>query len=159
MKDPDIEILTAGDGTAPPYCDSTPAEEPQQHPSSMLGNKTIEDVIDREAREEQQTQFSIARTLGGVIVARFVRKQLGLVLLITLFLIWHINNRYQCQQKLVEIDRTERAIKKARYKATVTTSRLTELSRESNILNLLAQYGDSTLNIPTVPPYLIKVPQ
>ena len=128
-------------------------------PSGVLGNKTIEDVIQREAKEEQDTSspFSISKTLGGVIIARAVQKQVGLVLLISLFLIIYISNRYVCQKKLVEIDRLEKKLEAARYKATVCTSELTEKSRESNIMGLLYNYGDSTLAIPQDPPYLIRI--
>ena len=125
----------------------------------MLGNKTIEDVIRREAKEEQDntSSFSISKTLGGIIIARFVQRQIGLVLLICVFIIIYISNRYVCQKKLVEIDRLETKLVEARYKATVCTSILTEKSRESNIMGMLKTYGDSTLAIPQDPPYLIRV--
>lgn len=126
---------------------------------SVLGNKTIEDVIKREAKEEQDvtSPFSLSRTLGGVIIARALQRQIGLVLLVCVFLIIYINNRYVCQKKLVEIDRMERQMVEARYKAIVCTSILTEKSRESNIMHMLKAYGDSTLTIPMDPPYLIQV--
>ena len=126
---------------------------------SVLGNKTIEDVIKREAKEEQDvtSPFSLSRTLGGVIIARALQRQIGLVLLVCVFLIIYINNRYVCQKKLVEIDRMERQMVEARYKAIVCTSILTEKSRESNIMHMLKVYGDSTLTIPMDPPYLIQV--
>lgn len=126
--------------------------------SRVLGNKTIEDVIQREAKEEQDASpFSISKTLGGVIIARFVQRQMGLVLLISVFILIYISNRYVCQKKMVEIDRLETKLVEARYKATVCTSILTEKSRESNIMNMLKSYGDSTLAIPQDPPYLIRV--
>ena len=125
----------------------------------VLGHKTIEDVIQREAKEEQDTSspFSISKTLGGVIIAKAVQRQMGLVLLISAFLIIYISNRYVCQKKMVEIDRLEKSLEAARYKATVCTSILTEKSRESNIMELLYNYGDSTLAIPQDPPYLIRI--
>lgn len=134
-------------------------EGAQEKGSRVLGNRTIEDVIQREAREEQDTSspFSISKTLGGIIIARFVQRQIGLVLLICAFIIIYISNRYVCQKKLVEIDRLETKLVEARYKATVCTSILTEKSRESNIMNLLKTYGDSTLAIPQDPPYLIRI--
>lgn len=127
--------------------------------SSVLGNKTIEDVIQREAKEEQDTTspFSLSKTLGGVIIARAVQRQIGLVLLVCVFLIIYINNRYVCQKKMVEIATIEKKTVEARYKSVVCSSILTEKSRESNIMELLSNYGDSTLTIPTEPPYLIKV--
>lgn len=142
-----------------------PAESGKKNPlkalasKSVLGDKTIEDVIKREAKEEQDVSspFSLSRTLGGVIIARALQRQIGLVLLVCVFLIIYINNRYVCQKKLVEIDRMERQMVEARYKAIVCTSILTEKSRESNIMQMLKAYGDSTLTIPMDPPYLIQV--
>ncbi len=127
--------------------------------SGMLRGKTIEQIVEREAREEQDTMspFSISRTLGGVIIARIFHNQIGLVLFIGLFLIIYISFGYVCQKRLTEIERLEMRLKQARYKATISHSRLTEMSRESNIISRLAQYGDSTLTIPNEPPFLIKV--
>ena len=60
---------------------------------------------------------------------------------------------------MVEIDQLERTLISVRYKATVYNSILTEKSRESNILEMLSQRGDSTLLIPTEPPYKINIPE
>lgn len=135
------------------------AKQKSDASSSVLGNKTIEDVIRREAKEEQDTSspFSISKTLGGVIIARAVQKQIGLVLLVCVFLIIYINNRYVCQKRMVEIGKIEAQMVEARYKAIVCTSILTEKSRESNIMKMLNAYGDSTLTIPNEPPYLIRI--
>lgn len=143
--------------------DVEPQAEPKGTPLNplrgVLGDKTLEDVIEREAKEEQDTSspFSLSRTLGGVIISRFVKRQMGVVLLISVFILIYISLRYMCQKKLVEIDRTETKIVSARYKATVCTSKLTEASRESNVLKRLAECGDSTLSIADEPPYLIKI--
>ena len=140
----------------------TKAAQPEDNKSgttSVLNGKTIEEVIRREAVEESPRNFSIARTLGGVIVARYVQRQMGVVLLSCFFIIVYISNRYVCQKKLLEIDKLETKIVKAKFKSTVCTSELTEKSRESNIMSLLKAYGDSTLAIPNDPPYLIKVPE
>lgn len=136
-----------------------PAGTPLNPLRGVLGDKTLEDVIEREAKEEQDTSspFSLSRTLGGVIISRFVKRQMGVVLLISMFVLIYISLRYMCQKKLVEIDRTETKIVNARYKATVCTSKLTEASRESNVLKRLAECGDSTLSIADEPPYLIKI--
>lgn len=145
------------DATAPQQADVPPAP-PADGSDSVLGNKTIEEVIRREAKEEQDSSpFSISRTLGGVIIARAFQRQIWLVLLICAFLITYINNRYICQKRMVEIDKIEKKKVEARYKATVCSSLLTEKSRESNIMKMLNAYGDSTLTIPNEPPYLIRI--
>ena len=131
----------------------------QHDASNILGNKTIEDVINKEAKEEQEpsSRFSISRTLGGVIIARFAQKQIKLMLLVCALLILHISCRYMYQKKLVELDRLEVKIVEAHNKAIVCSSILTEKSRESNVLLRLHETGDSTLKTSGEPPYLIKV--
>lgn len=109
-----------------------------------------------EADDKPATTFSLNKTLGGEIIAKAIQQQIWLVLLITLFLIIYINNRYMCQKQTVEIDKLEKKLTQTRYKATVCTSILTEKSRESNIINMLEEKGDSTLTIPNEPPYRIK---
>lgn len=160
-KEKDIELQDGVIEAADKATETSGAQEENvsEKASRVLGNKTIEDVIQREAKEEQDTSspFSISKTLGGVIIARFVQRQIGLVLLICAFIIIYISNRYVCQKKMVEIDRLETKLVEANYKATVCTSILTEKSRESNIMNMLKSYGDSTLAIPQDPPYLIRV--
>lgn len=156
---PEQQATPPAAGEAGAGSDGPASAEKSKTMSSVLGNKTIEDVIRREAKEEQDTSspFSISKTLGGVIVARALQRQMGLVLLVCVFLIIYINNRYVCQKRMVEIDKMEARMVEARYKATVCTSILTEKSRESHIMRLLQQYGDSTLTIPNEPPYLIRV--
>lgn len=131
----------------------------QNDSGNILGSKTIEDVIKKEAKEEQEpsSRFSISRTLGGVIIARFAQRQMKLMLLICALLILHISCRYMCQKKLVELDRLEAKIVEAHNKAIVCSSILTEKSRESNVLKRLYETGDSTLKTSSQPPYLIKV--
>ena len=124
--------------------------------------KTLEDIMEEEAHESETqppSSFSLSRTLGGAILAHVIQSQIKLVLLITFFLIIYITCRYQCQQKMVEIDRMEQQLTAIRYKASVVTSFLTEKSRESNIMDMLEQKGDSTLQIPKDPPYKINVPE
>ena len=130
----------------------------QQDPTA----KTLEDIMEEEAHESETqppSNFSLSRTLGGAILAHVIQSQIKLVLLITFFLIIYITCRYQCQQKMVEIDRMAQQLTAIRYKATVVTSFLTEKSRESNIMDMLEQKGDSTLQIPKDPPYKINVPE
>ena len=131
----------------------------QNDTGNILGSKTIEDVIKKEAKEEQEpsSRFSISRTLGGVIIARFAQRQMKLMLLICALLILHISCRYMCQKNLVELDRLEARIVEAHNKAIVCSSILTEKSRESNVLKRLYETGDSTLKTSSQPPYLIKV--
>lgn len=139
-------------------------DENSQEPEEVvnINTKTLEDIVEQEAHESETqppSSFSLSKTLGGAILAHVIQSQIKLVLLITFFLIIYITCRYQCQQKMVEIDRLEQQLTSIRYKATVVTSFLTEKSRESNIMEMLEQKGDSTLQIPKDPPYKINIPE
>ena len=86
-----------------------------------------------------------------------MRRQIWLFLLITFFVIIYISNRYSCQQNLIEIDKLQKELKDAKYKALSSSSQLTEKTRESRVLELLQVNKDSVLKIPSQPPYVIQV--
>ena len=141
--------------------DETPKAPAEESTATVADEepKTLEQLVQEEAKETDDqpvSSFSLSRTLGGAIVAKVVQKQIGLVLVVTVFLIIYITNRYVCQQQIVKIDKLERQLVEIRFKATVATSELTERSRESNIINMLEAKGDSTLTMPTTPPYILK---
>ena len=71
----------------------------------------------------------------------------------------YISNRYSCQRSLIEIDRLNKELLDAKYKALSSSSLLTEKSRESHILELLKANRDSTLHSPEQPPYIITIPE
>ena len=123
---------------------------------------SIGEMIRQEVKEGEEVppgNFTMSRVLGGTLILTIFQRQVKLLLLITVFLIIYITCRYQCQKQMVEIDRLERKLVTVRYKATVYSCELTEMSRESNIIDLLGQRGDSTLVIPNEPPYKINIPE
>ena len=88
---------------------------------------------------------------------KFLRKQIWLILLITAFLIVYISNRYKCQQSLIRINELKKELKDAKYRALSSSSELTQKTRESKVLDMLRESKDSTLHIPTQPPYIVTV--
>ena len=87
-----------------------------------------------------------------------IRKNILLILLIVFFVIIYISNRYSCEKKLIRIDNLQTELKDAKYRTLASESRLTEMCRESNVLKMLKENGDSTLRTPSQPPYIIIVP-
>ena len=81
-----------------------------------------------------------------------------LILLIVFFMIIYVSNRYSCQQDIIEIDKLHQQLTDAKYKALSSESELTELSRESNVLEMLKDNKDSVLKIASQPPYFIEIP-
>lgn len=129
-------------------------------------NKTkieLKEAIAQQAIEEeapQSSNFTLRKILGGdILTAQIIRRQIWLVMLVVLFIIVYISNRYSIQKDLIEIDQLQENLQDAKYKALSTSSQITEKSRESNVLEMLKNNKDSILHIATQPPYIINVPE
>lgn len=131
-------------------------------------NKTAEEVtslktiIREQATEEDMPltkNLTLRKILGGDILnAAVIRKQIWLILLISLFIVVYISNRYKCQQDLIRINALNEQLKDAKYRALSSSSDLTQQTRESMVLEQLRNDKDSTLHIATQPPYIVNVP-
>lgn len=140
-----------------------PAAEPTAAADSTEPEPTLGDVI-REQAQEEDAPPTKSVTMSKILGADFfdsaiIRRQLWLFVLITVFVIVYISNRYNCQKSYIQIDKLNKELQDAKYKALSTNSRLTEQTRESRVLQSLAGNKDSVLHIPTQPPYIITVPQ
>lgn len=138
-------------------------EEPkQQQEQETAPQPSLQEAIKEQAREDeaaQSTTFTLRKILGGdFLTAEMLRRQIGVILLIVVFVIIYISNRYSCQQKMLEIDKLNVELQDAKYRSLSSASELTERCRESNVLEMLRNNRDSTLKIPTLPPYIIEVP-
>ena len=65
----------------------------------------------------------------------------------------------QYPNDIIELDKLQKELQDTKYKALSTSSRITEKSRESNVLDMLKNNKDSVLHIATQPPYIINVPE
>ena len=121
----------------------------------------LKNVIKENAREDEQPAsryFTLAKILGGdILSAHLVRRQILLILIIVMFTIVYVTKRYSCQQKQIDIARLKQQLVNSRYKALSISSELTELSRESNVLEQLKNNNDTTLKISQQPPYIINI--
>lgn len=99
---------------------------------------------------------SFKSIIGGDILATdFLRRQVKLLVLVMVFIIIYINNRYVCQQKLIEIDKLKKDLIDIKYDALTRSSELMERSRQSRIEEYIIQ-KESDLQTSTHPPYLLK---
>lgn len=119
-----------------------------------------EDKKQKEAPNEKTSRsgngMSFKNIVGGDILTHdFFRRQVLLLLLIVLYAILYISNRYDCQQKMIEIDRLKKELTDVKYNALTRSSELTEKSRQSKIEEYVSK-EESQLQTSTNPPYLIK---
>ena len=125
--------------------------------------ETQKEAIAKLAIEEeapQSSSFTLRKILGGdILTAQFIRHQIKLIMLVVIFVIIYISNRYSVQNDLLELNQLQTQLQDAKYKALSTSSQITEKSRESNVLDMLKSNKDSILHIATQPPYIINVPE
>lgn len=120
-------------------------------------------AIREQAREEDalpSASYTLRKILGGdFLTADFMRRQIGVIILVAFMTMIYVSNRYSCQQDMIEINELQKELKDAKYKALASSSQLTEICRESNVLDMLRNNKDSVLHIPNQPPYIITVPE
>ena len=124
--------------------------------------KTLQKI--KENAKEEDPKFSSTLTLrtilgGDFLTAQMVRHHIGIIVLIVVFAIVYVAFRYQCQQDMIAIDKMEKELLDAKYKALSSNSILTEKCRESHVLDALKNNKDSVLHVSDQPPYIINVPE
>ena len=123
---------------------------------------SLKEIIREQAIEGEaplSKNFTLRKILGGdILTTSTIRRQIWVLVLITIFTCIYISNRYSCQQSTIEIDKLQRELQDAKYRALSSNSLLTEQCRQSHILEMLRTNNDSTLHISNQPPYIIKVP-
>lgn len=124
--------------------------------------KALREAIAEQAREDEKplsANITLRKILGGdILTARLIRSQIWLIILIVFFVIIYISNRYSVQKDLLEIDRLNKELKDAKYRALSSSSQLTEKCRESHVLEVIRHNKDSVLKMSNQPPYIITVP-
>jgi len=103
--------------------------------------------------------LTLRQILGGDHLLVLVRHHVWLILLIMLLTTVYVGFRYQCQKDVIEISDLEKVLTDAKYKALASSSSLTELCRQSNVLKVLRENNDSLLKISDQPPYIINIPE
>ena len=161
----DIDPIEEQEMTQEPDEEGYPVDEEEQGQAEEQGqtHPSLKEVIKEKAREDEQpfsSTFSLRTILGGDILnTQAIRKQIWLFLLITIFAVLYISNRYSCQKQQIEIDRLTEELKTSKYKTLSLSSILTERCRESHVVEMLRANNDSTIHPADQPPYIIMTPR
>jgi hypothetical protein len=124
----------------------------------------MEEIID--THQEQHTKETPKKTKkrgfislidGGFLANDFLQRQLGLIGLIVVLTVYYVNNRYEYQRELIEIDHLKQDLQDIKYDALTRSSELMERSRQSRIEEYVqANSGEDGLQAATNRPYLIR---
>ena len=121
---------------------------------SEVEEKQINEKTEKAKKAKNRT--SLKNIIGGDILATdFFRRQTKLLVLIMVLILFYIQNRYACQQQMIEIDKLKKELIDIKYDALTRSSELMEKSRQSRIEEYIAT-KESDLQTSTNPPYLIK---
>ncbi len=108
--------------------------------------------------EGDKANVTLRSILGGDILAgAWFRKQILFILMLVVFVILYVSNRYASQQELLEIDALQKQRIDEQYRALTRSSELMELTRRSSVENYLRTTNDSTIQTSTTPPYTLEV--
>lgn len=153
-------IITNAEEQQPEAVDTQATPAAEAEPAKEV--KDFKKVLDEQIHEEDAAPnqgLTVIKILGGdFFAAQILRRQIGVILLLVFFSLIYISNRYSCQKSMLEIDKLKQELQDAKYKALSTSSQLTEMSRQSNVLDMLKNCKDSTLKISDQPPYKINIP-
>lgn len=145
-----------------PTVQTKTATAPETADDGVDSAPSLRTIIRQQAIEDElplTKNVTLGKILGGEMLnTQFLRQQIWVIVLITLFIIIYISNRYKCQQNLIKIDNLQSELEDAKYRALSSSSDLTQQTRESKVLERLHNDKDSTLHIPTQPPYIITIP-
>ena len=112
----------------------------------------------REDDPRPSSTMTLRTILGGdFLTAEMVRHQIWTIILVVVFAIVYVAFRYQCQQDMITIDKMEKELLDAKYRALSSSSTLTEKCRESHVLDALKNNKDSLLHVADQPPYIIYI--
>ena len=171
-KQDDIELEMQEPTVGEPAAAEETAATPQQDEEETSLKEEVAEVKEqtkkairkiKENVKEEDPKVSPTMTLrtilgGDFLTAEMVRHQIWLIVLIVTFALVYVAFRYQCQQDMIAIDKMEKELLDAKYKALSSSSTLTEKCRESHVLEALKQNKDSLLHISDQPPYIIYIP-
>lgn len=145
-----------------PTAQTKTATAPETADDDVDSAPSLRTIIRQQAIEDElplTKNVTLGKILGGEMLnTQFLRQQIWVIVLITLFIIVYISNRYKCQQNLIKIDNLQSELEDAKYRALSSSSDLTQQTRESKVLERLHNDKDSTLHIPSQPPYIITIP-
>ncbi|MBP3773733.1 MAG: hypothetical protein ILA34_00080 [Bacteroidaceae bacterium] len=116
------------------------------------------EAIAADEEDDGSSKWSVTSVLRGRLInARWFRRNALLILFILVLTIVYVTNRYASQQEVIHIDELKKELIDRRYDALTRSSQLMQKCRQSQIIDILRNTPDSTLQVSKEPPFEIKV--
>ena len=118
-----------------PTAQTKTATAPETANNDVDSAPSLRTIIRQQAIEDElplTKNVTLGKILGGEMLnTQFLRQQIWVIVLITLFIIVYISNRYKCQQNLIKIDNLQSELEDAKYRALSSSSDLKQQTRAS----------------------------
>jgi hypothetical protein len=147
-------------GLARPTETSAPAEDTAGAAKPKAKGPSPLQQIKEQASEDDKAPtgtLTLRQIVGGDYLLTLARHYVWLIMLVVVLTCVYVGVRYQCQQDVIKISNLERELVDAKFRAMSSSSNLTELCRQSNVLKVLSENEDNKLIMPEQPPYIIPV--
>ena len=122
--------------------DETPTADGNPSEPASDGAPSLRTIIRQQAIEDElplSKNLTLKKVLGGDILnTQFLRRQIWVILIASLFVIVYISNRYKCQQNLIKIDKLTNELEDAKYRALSSSSDLTQQCKHYSIVSIIA---------------------
>lgn len=108
-------------------------------------------------KENAKKPSFLGSIFGGdifVFSGRGLRRQMGMIALIVVLIIFYIDNRYTVQRQQIKIDKLKKELVRWKYIDLTRSSELMEISRQSKIEEYVKK-NNSNLQTSTEPPFVI----
>lgn len=130
------------------------AQDPVQTSAESRKAKIISTLLEEDENVTDLRHYHWKDLL--IIDGQWVRRQLALILLIVVGVIFYITNRYQAQKDIIEMVQLQNELKDMKFRVLTRSSELTLKTRQSKLEVQLKQMGDSTLKATNEAPFIIK---
>lgn len=111
----------------------------------------------KDTNTNEGKSISFRDVVGGQILANgFLEKNAGLIGMILFMIFFYISNRYECQQKMMDIVKLEKKLTDVKYEALTRSAELTGGSKQSQVKSLILEKGIEIEESQTPPYKLVK---
>lgn len=115
--------------------------------------------LDEKLSQKNQPDAPVTfRTImgGDFLTNSFLRRQIGLIVLVTIFMFVYVYAGYYSRKQKIQIAKLKNELDDARYNSITRSSELLEKSRRSRVELYIHEHEDSSIQTATTPPYKIK---
>lgn len=114
-------------------------------------NKLIEGILVSEDFSEFKSSKARDVLNGSILTKRFLQKQYGLIIMISVLAFFYVDNRYYCETQIAKEVKLKKQIQDLKYESLTNSAELMQLSRQSNVMNMINEYGIKLMRTPTPP--------